>query len=123
LTIYCGCVLGELALIGVGSRILNSSGHLELRPGLIVAAVGLHFVPFSWAFHERLFLYLGIAVTGIGAAGLAAGAAGAVHAPREAAVCAGLTMLVLNALYARGRLVHAHGQPSAVPPGRSARSR
>jgi hypothetical protein len=59
LAAYVGCVLGELALIAVGSRALTAAGHDDLRPALIAAVVGLHFIPFAWAFRERMFFYLG----------------------------------------------------------------
>jgi hypothetical protein len=59
--------------------------------------VGLHFLPFAWAFHERLFVHLGGAVTALGAAGLVAGALGVRHAAETSAVAAGLVMLVLAA--------------------------
>lgn len=103
LATYCGCVVGELALIAAGSRALTAAGHSELRPALIAAVVGLHFVPFAWAFRERMFLYLGGAVAVIGATGLLAGALGVPHAADALAVLAGLVMLTVITLYARGR--------------------
>ncbi|MDQ6648816.1 MAG: hypothetical protein M3Z02_01655 [Actinomycetota bacterium] len=103
LATYCGCVVGELALIAVGSRTLTSAGHAELRPALIAAVVGLHFLPFAWAFRERLFLCLGGAVTVIGTVGLMAGALGVVHAADAMAVVAGLVMIAIIMLYAQGR--------------------
>lgn len=53
LAAYCGCVVGELALIAAGSGALTAAGHGGLRPALIAAVVGLHFVPFAWAFGLR----------------------------------------------------------------------
>ena len=103
LVTYCGCVLAELGLIAVGSRALTAAQHLELQPALIAAVVGLHFLPFAWAFHERMFLHLGAAVAVIGAAGLLAGAVGVPHAADAMAVVAGLVMLTIITLYARGR--------------------
>lgn len=102
---YGGCVLAELALLASGSRLLASTGHDSLRPALIAAVVGLHFLPMSWAFQERLFLYLGTAVTALGAAGLVSGRLGLRHAPEAAAVAAGLVMLALITTHARGRFV------------------
>lgn len=99
---YCACVVAEVALIALGSRILIATGHNALRPALIATVVGLHFLPFAWAFGERMFLYLGCAVTVLGAAGLIAGAAGLPQAADAAAVAAGLTMLVIITIYARG---------------------
>lgn len=102
LAIYCGCVLGELALIAVGSRTLIAVERGELQPALIAAVVGLHFFPFAWAFHERMFFYLGAAVAVTGAAGLLAGALGVPHAADALAVVAGLVMITIITLYARG---------------------
>lgn len=103
LAAYCGCVVGELALIAAGSRALTTAGHSELRPALIAAVVGLHFVPFAWAFSERMFHYLGGSVAVIGATGLLAGALGVPHAADALAVFAGLVMLTIITLYAQGR--------------------
>jgi hypothetical protein len=103
LTTYLGCVLGELTLIALGSRALTAAGHNDLRPALIAAVVGLHFIPFAWAFHERMFFYLGVALALIGAAGLLAGALGVLHAAEALAVVAGLVMLATISLYALGR--------------------
>lgn len=107
LAAYCGCVLGELALIAAGSRVLTATGHSELQPALIAAVVGLHFMPFAWAFQEGMFLYLGGALTAIGAAGLAAGLLGVPHAADAAAVVAGVVMLIIITLYAQGRFAPA----------------
>ena len=107
LVTYCGCVLGELVLIAAGSRALAAADHGELRPALIAAVVGLHFIPFAWAFGERMFLHLGGAVAVIGAAGLLTGALGVPRAADALAVLAGLVMVTLVALYARGRFAPA----------------
>jgi hypothetical protein len=103
LAAYVGCVLGEFTLIAVGSRALTAAGHDDLRPALIAAVVGLHFIPFAWAFHERMFFYLGGVLALIGAAGLLAGALGVRHAADALAVVAGLVMLTTISLYALGR--------------------
>lgn len=100
---YFACVVGELALIAIGSRLLDGAGLGELRPALVAAVVGVHFIPFAWAFHERMFLYLGGAVAVIGAVGLMTGALGVPHAADAAAVVAGVAMLAIITLYARGR--------------------
>ena len=102
LTVYCGCVVGEIALIAVGSNALAAGGWAELRPALIAAVVGLHFLPFAWAFGERMFLSLGGAVAVLGAGGLLAGGLGVRLAPEAAAVAGGLVMLALSTQYARG---------------------
>ena len=105
LAVYCGCVLVELAVIAVGSRILTATGQSELRPALIAAVVGLHFMPLAWAFQERMFCYLGGAVAVLGAAGLMAGAFGVSHAADALAALAGLVMIAIINMYAQGRFV------------------
>jgi hypothetical protein len=74
----------------------------DRSPALIAAVVGLHFLPFAWAFGERMFLVLGGAVAALGTAGLVVGALDVPHAAEVAAVSAGLVMLVLIVRYARG---------------------
>ena len=73
--------------------------------------VGLHFVPFAWAFHDRMFLYLGVAVAAVGATGLLTGALGVPHAADALAVVAGLVMITIITLYAQGRFA-----PPALKP-------
>ena len=113
LAAYGACVLGELVLIAAGSSSLTAAGHDELRPALVAAAVGLHFLPFSWAFGERMFLHLGGTVTAIGAAGLLAGALGVARAADAAAVASGLVMIVFVVLHARGRFTRPPLEPPA----------
>lgn len=103
LLIYGGCVLGELAVIAVGSRLLANLGRADLRPALIAGVVGLHFLPFAWAFGERMFYRLGLGLLVLGSAGLVVGWAGVLHAAETAAVLSGVVMLALVVLYARGR--------------------
>lgn len=103
LGIYCAAVVGALAVINLSSRALEAAGHGNLRPALIAAVVGVHFIPFAWAFGERMFFWLGGLVAALGAVGVAAGFMGVPHAAEALAVVAGLTMQVIIALYARGR--------------------
>jgi len=103
LAIYGVCVIGELAAINLGSRSLTAGGHDELRPALIAAVVGLHFIPFAWAFRERMFYWLGGLVAALGGVGLVAGFSRTPQAADAAAVAAGLVMLTIINLYARGR--------------------
>ena len=114
LAVYAGCVLGEVVLIAAGSNALAAAGRSELRPALIATVVGLHFLPFAWAFGERMFVSLGAAVAVLGSTGLVAG--GLLHTPRAAetaAVLAGLVMLVVGTLYARGCFAPSPGPPRA----------
>jgi hypothetical protein len=126
LATYAVCVIGELGLIAVGSRALINEGHGNLRPSLIAAVVGFHFLPFYWAFRERMFLWLGGVVAITGAAGLASGALGVPHAADAMAVVAGLVMLAIVTLYAHGLFVPASVARSAgskAPTRRSAQPR
>ena len=103
LLVYGSCMVGELVAIAAGSRLLTNLGRAELRPALIALVVGLHFLPFAWAFGERMFVRLGLALVGLGGAGLVVGCAGVAYAADAAAVLAGLVMLGLVLAYARGR--------------------
>lgn len=114
LATYVACVAGELALINLGSRALTAAGVGELRPALIAAVVGLHFIPFAWAFHERMFFGLGGLVCVIGATGLLVGGMGVANAAEATAVLAGLVMLILITLYARGRFAPRSSRQSTM---------
>lgn len=103
------CVVGEIALIGLGSRALTAEGRGDLRPALIATVVGLHFIPFAWAFGERMFDWLGDLLVVLGAAGLVAGGMGVEHAAETLAVLAGLAMLVIMALDAMGLISRVAG--------------
>lgn len=94
--VYLLCVVGELALIRVGTDALVHAGREELRPALIVLVVGLHFLPFAWAFHERMFSWLGAMLVVLGGVGLLTAAAELV------AVTAGLAMGGMLLAYALG---------------------
>lgn len=95
--VYLCSVLGMLALIQVGSVVLDNAGQTELRPSLTVIAVGLHFLPFAAAFHTPMFAPLGTVMAALGAAGLALGWSWDLRAGAGAAVVAGIVMLVVIA--------------------------
>lgn len=103
LVVYGACFVGELALIAVGSRVLDAVGQGDLRPSLIAAVVGVHFLPFAWAFGEAMFFALGGVVAGLGVVGLVLGALGLPAAAEAFAVLAGLAMIVVIVRYALGR--------------------
>lgn len=103
LAIYGACVVAELALINIGARVLVSADLEGLLPALTAAIVGLHFIPFAWAFGERMFYWLGGSVAALGVIGLTLGFVGVANAPEATAVLAGLTMHVIILRYARGR--------------------
>ena len=102
LLVYGVCVVGELALIAAGSRVLDAVGRGELRPSLIAAVVGAHFLPFAWAFGEAMFFTLGGLVAGLGVVGLVLGALGVPDAAEALAVLAGLAMIAVIVRYALG---------------------
>ena len=103
LAVYGGCVVGELLLIALGSRLLTSFGQDGLRPALIATVVGLHFLPFAWAFGERVFVPLGSALVVLGVLGMISGAVVGTTSASFAAVLAGVTILAILARYAWGR--------------------
>jgi hypothetical protein len=113
LVVYMACVVGEFVAIAIGTRVLIANDREILRPALIATIVGLHFVPFAWAFGERMFTVLGLSLMTIGGAGLIAGLVDVRRAPGVAAVLSGLVMLVLLAAYALGRFVPSVTDPAA----------
>lgn len=110
--IYLGTVVGELAVLAAGSRGLTAIGRTELQPAFVAAVVGLHFLPFAWAFREPMFLVLGGAVAVAGGVGFTAGALGVTNAADAAAVLSGLIMLGIIAAYALGRFAPPVAEPS-----------
>lgn len=102
MAVYVASVVGEVLLIRFGSALLDDNGHESARPALIAAVVGLHFLPFAWAFGERMFTWLGLALLGLGLAGLGAELAGFESSAVSAAVVSGLVMAGLVAVYAAG---------------------
>ena len=97
--VYVLCVVLEFALIAVGARWLEALGQLDLRPALIALVVGLHFLPFAWAFRERMFYTLGAVLVVLGGAGLLIGSGtGALGA----AVGSGLAMSLILLAYSLG---------------------
>ncbi|PPB49844.1 hypothetical protein C4K88_03890 [Arthrobacter pityocampae] len=97
--VYVLCVVLEFALIAAGSRWLGTTGRLELRPTLIAFVVGLHFLPFAWAFKERMFYTLGGLLVGLGALGLLIGTQASALG---AAVTSGLIMAFILLTYSLG---------------------
>ncbi|PLC11927.1 MULTISPECIES: hypothetical protein [Kocuria] len=101
LTIYVGSVVAMLVLIRLATTALGTLEAEHLRPAAIAVAVGLHFLPFAWAFPatSRLFGVLGAVVATLGGAGLLLGLFVTPTAGAAAAVLAGLTMVALITLY------------------------
>ncbi|WP_298253782.1 DUF7010 family protein [uncultured Arthrobacter sp.] len=97
--VYVLCVLGEFALIAGGSRWLETMGRLELRPALIALVVGLHFLPFAWAFKEHMFYTLGGVLVLFGGLGLLIGTQASALG---AAVGSGVIMALILLTYSLG---------------------
>lgn len=105
---YLGSVAGMLALIALARLALTATGHEAAIPVAIAVAVGLHFLPFARAFHERHFVDLGAALVAIGLVGVATAIAVGAPVGDIAAVVVGLVMLALMLAYAaRGRALSA----------------
>ena len=99
--VYAMSVVAMLVLIRLATTALGALAAEHLRPAAIAVAVGLHFLPFAWAFPatSRLFGVLGAVVAALGGAGLLLGLFLTPTAGAAAAVLAGLTMLALITLY------------------------
>jgi hypothetical protein len=100
--VYLGSVAGMLAVIALGTLALTSAGRVDLRPALIVVAVGAHFLPFATAFHTPLFIRLGAIMVAAGAVGLLLGWFWDGRAASIAAVVSGISMLIVIAGDAAG---------------------
>ena len=97
IAVYVLCVVVEFALIAAGSSLLDARGALVLRPALIALVVGLHFLPFAWAFKEPMFYLLGGLLAAIGGIGLLSGTEpGAASAAATAGVAMALVLLAYS---------------------------
>jgi hypothetical protein len=97
--IYLLCVVGEVGLIRIGTQTLTAMDQAELRPALVALVVGVHFLPFAWAFGERMFYLLGGALILLGGTGLLTSSETGALA---AAVGSGLVMSLLVLAYSLG---------------------
>lgn len=95
--VYIGSVVAMLVLIRLGNVLLPDDQVDELRPALVVVAVGLHFLPFATAFHTPMFKLLGTLMALLEVAGLALGWWWDGRAAAASAAAAGLVMLVVIA--------------------------
>ncbi len=95
--VYLGSVAGMLVSIRLGDVLLPDSRVEDLRPAVIVIAVGLHFLPFAAAFHTPMFARLGILMTVIGGIGLGLGWSSDERPAAASAVVTGVVMLVVIA--------------------------
>jgi len=90
---YGASVLGMVALIVVGTRLARQVGVDSAQPAVVAAAVGLHFIPFAWAFRARAFAWMGGVVAALGLLGVLAAALLGTPSGEAAAVLAGAAML------------------------------
>ncbi len=95
--VYVASVAGMIALIRFGGELLPDDRATELRPALIVIAVGLHFLPFAGAFRTPMFAGLGSLMFVIGTVGLGLGWWWDGAAAAASAVVTGVVMLVVIA--------------------------
>ncbi len=95
--VYVASVAAMIALIRFGSALLPDDRVVELRPALIVIAVGLHFLPFATAFRTPMFKVLGSLMLAMGAVGLGLGWWWDDLAAAASAVVAGVVMLLVIA--------------------------
>lgn len=70
---YLASVAFMLVGINLGSQWAASTGHDALRPAIIATFVGLHFLPFAWAFKVPMIALLGVVVAVIGGLGVLLG--------------------------------------------------
>lgn len=102
--VYAASVVAMLGAIALGRAALDALGAAHAGPAWIAVCVGLHFLPFAWAFRERMLVRLGLAVAAVGAAGTVAGVLAGQPWGSAAAIAAGVVQLVTVAVWAaRGR--------------------
>lgn len=93
--VYFLSVAGMLVGIQLGRFALDAVGRVDVFPGVIVLAVGLHFLPFARAFATPMFTRLGLVMAVLGVAGLVLGLAWTGTAAAAAAVVTGVVMLLV----------------------------
>jgi hypothetical protein len=108
LVAYLLCVMGEVALIRLGD-----AGHPDARPTLVAGVVGLHFIPFAWAFGERMFYWLGASLALLGELGLVGELGGIGRAAPWSAVTSGWVIAGLLLCYASGAFARPAVRPGA----------
>lgn len=104
--IYLGSIVAMIAVIWLATQIIPE-GKEHLRVAVIIIAVGLHFLPFSRAFHEPFHTRLAWVMTAWGVIALILGFFWA-QGTWAVAVITGLTMLGLMSSYAWGSRERRH---------------
>ncbi|KAA1418182.1 hypothetical protein FE697_020310 [Mumia zhuanghuii] len=92
--VYLASVAGMLVVVQVGRAALDAGDAVDVLPGVIVLAVGLHFLPFARAFQTPLFTRLGLTMSVLGAVAVALGLLWTPTATAAIAVLTGLVMLL-----------------------------
>lgn len=97
--VYWTSVVVEVVALVAGTRLLAAAGHGEYGVAWVAVVVGVHFLPFAWAFRLPAFLPLGVALVVLGAAGAAVGLLGTGRewVAAVAGVGSGLALLIFAA--------------------------
>lgn len=101
--IYLASVVAMLGAIALGRALLAGAGTEHAAGSWIAVCVGAHFLPFAWAFRERMLARLGLVVAGVGAVGVALGLALGEPWGELGAVVAGIAQLSVLVTWALGR--------------------
>lgn len=100
-------VLGIVAMIvgiNLAGTAARNAGMEHLQPAINAAFVGAHFIPYAWAFAERMIAWLGLAVGTIGVLGVLSGLAFGAPWAAVAAIVAGFVQMGIVLAWTCGRL-------------------
>ncbi|MFV0459741.1 MAG: hypothetical protein ACK5MT_13330 [Actinomycetales bacterium] len=93
--IYLASVIAMIVGILLGRTGLEGIGRLDLAAAFIAALVGLHFIPFGYAFRAPVFYLLGSSLAVLGVVGVLLGALVGGSVAAGSAVLCGIVMLAL----------------------------
>lgn len=101
--VYWLCVVLEVVAMVVAFRVLAANDLQEYSVVAVALAVGVHFLPFGWAWRARSFIFVGLAMTLCGLVGVLLGVAGAGSSPAVlvAGVGSGAVLLAFAAVPGR----------------------
>lgn len=106
--VYLGSVAAMLAAIAAGRALLAGIGAEHAAGSWIAMCVGLHFIPFAWAFRERMLARLGLTVAGVGVVGAVLALALGEPWGELGAIIAGVAQLATIAVWAVGAPSNRH---------------
>jgi len=112
--VYWWCVVAEVVALFAGTRLLDANGHGEYGVAWVAFVVGLHFLPFSWAWRHPEFRWLGIALMTLATIGAVLGVIGAGDASIALVAGVGSGFVLLGYAGAGGRSA---GSSSRSVPG------